>query len=64
MADKGKKTEFFVPAPACACSGAAFLRDAEKISRLEIMMAEIQERYPQTELVRYDMAEESAYAEG
>ena len=58
-----KKVEFFIPAPSCACSGAAFLRDQEKLSRIMALMAEIGERFPGVELVRHDMVDESAYSD-
>ena len=63
MAPSPKKVEFFIPAPSCACSGAAFLRDQEKISRMLAVMAELEERFPEAELVRHDLVEESAYAD-
>ncbi|NPV58400.1 MAG: hypothetical protein HPY75_01905 [Actinobacteria bacterium] len=58
-----KKVEFFIPAPSCACSGASFLRDQEKLSRMLALMEEVEERFPGVELARYDMADESAYSD-
>ncbi len=58
-----KKIEFFIPAPSCACSGAAFLRDQEKLSRMLALMAELEEKFPGVELVRHDMVDESAYTD-
>lgn len=58
-----KKVEFFIPAPSCACSGAAFLRDQEKLSRMLALMEEVEERFPGVELVRHDMVDESAYSD-
>lgn len=58
------KVEFFIPAPACACSGTASLRDQEKRTRLETLMTALQENHPEAELVRYAMDEDGAYAEG
>ena len=57
------KVEFFVPVPACACSGDALMRDMDKITRLEMMMDELKKRYPDVELVRHDMVDESAYTD-
>ena len=58
-----KKVELFIPAPSCACSGAAFLRDQEKISRMLALVAELEERLPGVELVRHDLGDESAYSD-
>ncbi len=58
-----KRIEFFIPAPSCACSGAAFLKDQEKLSRMLALMGELEKRFPGAELVRHDMVEESAYAD-
>jgi len=55
--------EFFVPVPACACSGAAFTRDMDRITRLEKLMEGLAERFPGLEIVRRAMAEEGSYAE-
>lgn len=63
MAASAKKVEFFIPAPSCACSGASFLRDQEKLSEIIKVMAEVQEKFPEVELVRYDMVDESAYSD-
>jgi hypothetical protein len=63
MAAPAKKVEFFVPAPACACSGASFLRDQEKLTEILTIMAELEERFPEVELIRYDMVDESAYTD-
>jgi hypothetical protein len=64
MPGEVKIVEFFIPAPACACSGAAFLRDTEKISRLEMLMDAVTERYPTAEIIRYAMERDEAYTEG
>lgn len=64
MADTSKRVEFFIPAPACACSGAAFLREQEKITHMETLISELEEGHPEVELVRHDMVEESSYSEG
>lgn len=64
MADAGHKVEFFIPAPACSCSGPVSLRDAEKLSRLEVLMSRVEERFPSAEIVRYAMADDRGYAEG
>ncbi len=63
MAKEGVKVEFFVPAPACACSGAAFVRDMEKITRLDMIMDQLAVDYPQLEIVRHDMVDESGVSE-
>jgi len=62
MAASAKKVEFFIPTPACACSGASFLRDQEKLTEMLTIMAELEERFPDVELVRHDMVDESAYS--
>ncbi len=64
MADAVQKVEFFIPAPACSCSGPVSLRDAEKLSRLEVLMSEVERRFPSAELVRYPMSDDRAYTEG
>ncbi|MBC7246714.1 MAG: hypothetical protein H5T73_02890 [Actinobacteria bacterium] len=64
MSGEVKRIEFFIPAPACACSGAAFLRDTEKLSRLEMFMDAVTEKYPSAEIIRYAMEQYEAYAEG
>ncbi len=63
MAKKSVKVEFFVPAPACACTGAAFIRDMEKITRLDMIMDELAKDFPQAEIVRHDMVDESGVTE-
>lgn len=64
MSGEVKRIEFFVPAPVCTCSGPVSLRDAEKLSRLEVLMAEVEERFPAAEITRYPMDDDNAYAEG
>ena len=64
MPGGGMKVEFFIPAPACTCSGPVSLRDAEKLSRLEVLMAEVEERFPAAEIIKYPMDDDRAYAEG
>lgn len=64
MREINRKMEFFIPAPACTCSGPVSLRDAEKLSRLEVLMSELGERFPWVEMVRYPMDDDQAYAEG
>lgn len=63
MAASTKKVEFFIPAPSCACSGASFLREQEKLTEILTIMAELEERFPDVELVRHDMVDESAYSD-
>jgi len=63
MAASAKRVEFFVPAPSCACSGASFLRDQEKLTDMLAIMAKLEERFPDVELVRHDMVDESAYSD-
>jgi len=63
MAVSAKKVEFFIPSPSCACSGASFLRDQQKLTGMLTIMAELEERFPGVELVRHDMVDESAYSE-
>jgi hypothetical protein len=63
MAASAKKVEFFIPTPSCACSGASFLRDQEKLTEMLTIMAEVEERFPEVELIRHDMVDESAYSE-
>ncbi len=53
--------DYFVPVPACACSGAAFTRDMDRITRLEKLMEEAAGRFPALEVIRHDMADQSAY---
>lgn len=56
--------EFFVPVAACACAGAAFTRDMDRISRLEKLMEGLAERFPGLEIVRRaPLAEEKDYAD-
>ncbi len=64
MAERDHQVEFFIPAPACTCSGPVSLRDAEKLSRLEVLMSEVEERFPSAEIVRYAMSDDRGYAEG
>lgn len=64
MEDTGHQVEFFIPAPACTCSGPVSPREAEKLSRLEVLMSEVQERFPRVEMVRYPMEDDRAYSEG
>lgn len=63
MAEWRGKVEFFIPAPSCACSGAASTREQEKLSRLMALMAELEENYPGVELVRRAMSDDSAYSQ-
>ncbi|MDI6875118.1 hypothetical protein [Candidatus Solincola sp.] len=64
MKGVNRRIEFFIPAPACSCSGPVSLRDAEKLSRLEVLMSEVEERFPSVEMVRYSMDDDHAYTEG
>lgn len=64
MPGGGMKVEFFIPAPVCTCSGPVSPRDAEKLSRLEALMAEVEQRFPAAEIIRYPMDDDRAYAEG
>ncbi len=64
MSGGDHKVEFFIPAPACTCSGPVSLREAEGLSRLEVLMADVEERFPEAEMIRYPMSDDRAYAEG
>jgi hypothetical protein len=64
MEEAAHRVEFFIPAPACSCSGPVSPREAEKLSRLEVLMSEVQERFPRVEMVRYPMEDDRAYSEG
>lgn len=64
MAKHDHRVEFFIPAPACTCSGPLSLRDAEKLSRLEVLMSEVKRRLPSAEIIRYSMADDRGYVEG
>ncbi len=57
------RVDIFVPVPACACSGAAFTRDMDRLTRLEKLMEELEKRSPRLEIVRHAMADEGTYAE-
>ncbi len=63
-ADMDHKIEFFIPAPACTCSGPVSPRDAEKRSKLEKLMSAVENSFPYTVIIRYAMADERGYAEG
>lgn len=64
MEHTGREVEFFIPAPTCTCSGPVSPREAERLSRLEMLMSEVQERFPRVEMVRYPMEDDRAYSEG
>jgi len=64
MEEAAHRVEFFIPAPACSCSGPVSLREAEKLSRLEVLMSRVEERFPSAEITRYPMADDRGYAEG
>jgi hypothetical protein len=48
---------------ACSCSGVFSLRDQEKHSRAEMLIAALRERAGEVELQVFDPSEDSAYAE-
>lgn len=64
MGVAGHRVEFFIPAPACSCAGPVSLREAEKLSRLEVLMSKVEERFPSAEITRYSMADDRGYTEG
>ncbi|MEJ5185686.1 MAG: hypothetical protein WHT46_01220 [Candidatus Geothermincolales bacterium] len=64
MNDRRHHVEFFVPAPACSCSGQASLRHSEKLSRLESLMSAMENAFPSVEITRYAMTDDEGYAEG
>lgn len=58
-----KKVEVFLGPVACSCSGVFSLRDQEKHSRAEMLIAALRDRPDVIELRVYDPSEDNAYAE-
>jgi len=58
-----KRVEVFLGPVACSCSGVFSLRDQEKHSRAEMLIAALRERPGEVDVRVYDPSEDSAYAE-
>jgi hypothetical protein len=58
-----REVEIFLGPMACSCSGVFDLRDQEKHSRAEMLIAALRERPEEVELRVFDPSEDSAYAE-
>lgn len=58
-----RKVEIFLGPMACSCSGVFSLRDQEKHSQAEMLIAALRERPSEVELLVFDPSEDSAYAE-
>ncbi|MEW6553940.1 MAG: hypothetical protein AB1384_06610 [Actinomycetota bacterium] len=58
-----RKAEVFLGPVACLCSGVFDLRDQEKHSLAEMLIAALRERADQVELRVFNPSEDSAYAE-
>jgi hypothetical protein len=58
-----RRVEIFLGPMACSCSGVFALRDQEKHSRAEMLIAALRERPDEVELRIFDPSEDGAYAE-
>jgi hypothetical protein len=58
-----RRVEIFLGPMACSCSGVFDLRDQEKHSRTEMLIASLRERQDEVELRVFDPSEDGAYAE-
>jgi hypothetical protein len=58
-----RKIEIFLGPMACSCSGVFLLRDQEKHSRAEMLIAALRERQDEVVLRVFDPSEDGAYAE-
>lgn len=58
-----KKVEVFLGPIACSCSGVFSLRDQERHSRAEMLIAALKDRTDDIELRVFDPSEDSAYAD-
>jgi len=58
-----KRVEVFLGPVTCSCSGVFSLRDQEKHSQAEMLIAAIRDHPDDIELLVYDPSEDNAYAE-
>jgi hypothetical protein len=58
-----KRVEIFLGPIACSCSGVFSLRDQEKHSQAEMLIAALQDHGDEIDLHVYDPSEDGAYAE-
>jgi len=58
-----KRVEIFLGPLACSCSGVFSLRDQEKHSQAEMLIAALRDHPDDIELRVYDPSEDNAYAE-